>query len=65
MTAEFIRKIIELDEAAERAGGYVALPTAESNKIGYDYPALSRYCKERGIKPASLSEGELLRFRSR
>jgi len=65
MTAEFIRKMAELDKVAEEAGGYVAIPTAESNRIGFDYPALSRYCKNLGIKPASLSESELASFRTR
>jgi hypothetical protein len=65
MTKEFMRKVSELDDAAERAGGFVALPTPNSNKTGYDYPAIMKYCKSRGIIPSSLSADELASFRTR
>ena len=63
MTKEFMRRIAELDEAAERAGGYLAPPSAKRRAIGHDYHALSRYCKERGVEPSSLSAAELESFR--
>ena len=65
VTKEFVVKMSALDDAAERAGGYVALPTAESNTVGYDYPALIKYCKKHNLEPSHLSKQELARFQTR
>lgn len=52
--------MIELDEAAEKAGGYV------SNILGkdthYNLRKLISYCKEKGIEPADLTLRELSKF---
>ena len=46
----------ELDEAAERAGGYVAfMPNLK-------YRELLKYCKEKGIEPLDLTIREYNRF---
>ena len=45
----FIKKLAELDDIAEKAGGYVALNSDVENEPHYNYPAISKYCKEKGI----------------
>ncbi|MDR0324786.1 MAG: hypothetical protein LBI19_01655 [Oscillospiraceae bacterium] len=50
-----------LDEAAERAGGYLAKPKRPL-VIDYDYRAISNYCRERGISNEDLTEDELKQF---
>ena len=54
------RRMIELDEAAEKAGGYVS--AIKSDDIHYDYRAIAKHCKERGIEPADLTIRELNQF---
>jgi len=63
MTQEFMQKMAEIDEVAERAGGYLAPFSAKNRAIRHDYRALMKHCKERGIKPSSLTESELDSFR--
>lgn len=49
-----------LDEAAVKAGGYLAhFPT---NIMEADYHAMSNYCREKGIKPMDLTEEEYKMF---
>ena len=60
MSQEEIRKMKELDEAAERAGGYTSTVSADS--IHYNYREISRYCKEKGIEPVDMTIRELNRF---
>jgi len=50
-----------LDEAALRAGGYLAKPKRPL-VIEYDYRAMTKYCKEKGISKMDLSEDELKIF---
>lgn len=54
------KNMMELDEAAEKVGGYV------SNIIGkdthYNLRKLTRYCKEKGVEPADLTLRELSKF---
>ncbi len=50
-----------LDEAAERAGGYLATPKRPL-VVEHDYRAMSKYCHERGISSADLSEEEVKQF---
>jgi len=52
---------LTLDEAAEKAGGYLA-PPKRPLIIEADYRAMSRYCRERKIKPADLTEDEYAMF---
>ena len=47
-----------LDEAAEKAGGYVDYEPGKSLVIDYDYRAMSDYCRNKGIKPLDLPEEE-------
>ena len=52
--------MIELDEAAERAGGYVCyLPHANQH---VDYRGIEAYCQERGIEPIDMTLREYNRF---
>ena len=54
------RKMIELDEAAEKAGGFVS--TVKSENIHYDYRAIDKYCKDKGIEPIDMTIRELNTF---
>lgn len=53
-------KDLTLDEAAEKAGGYVA--HFPDNVMEADYHAMSDYCKGKGIKPIDLTEKEYRMF---
>jgi len=50
-----------LDNAAVKAGGYLALPKRPLI-IDYDYRAMSRYCREKGVSKMDLSKEELRLF---
>jgi hypothetical protein len=50
-----------LDEAAMRAGGYLATPKRPL-VIEHDYRAISKYCTKKGIEPIELTENELKMF---
>ena len=50
-----------LDEAAVRAGGYLANPKRPL-LIEYDYRAMTKYCREKGIAKTDLTEDELKQF---
>lgn len=54
------KKMIELDEAAEKAGGFVSM--IKSEDIHYDYRAIDKYCKEKGIEPIDMTIRELNSF---
>jgi len=58
-------KGLTLDEAAERAGGYVDYNPGRPLVIDADYRAMSKYCKEKGIKPMDLTEEEYGMFYTR
>jgi len=47
-----------LDEATERAGGYVDHNPGRPLVIDADYRAMSKYCTAKGIKPMDLTEEE-------
>ena len=51
-----------LDEAAVRAGGYLAKPKRPL-VIDYDYRAISNYCREKGISNEDLTEEEMKQFK--
>jgi hypothetical protein len=61
LSEKTIRGWNALDEAAERAGGYLAKPKRPLI-IEYDYRAMTKYCKEKGISKMDLSEEELKLF---
>lgn len=58
----FIKKLSELDDAAAEAGGYVAFNSDVENEPHYDYRAISKYCKEKGIEPLDMTIRELNSF---
>ena len=60
MTNEDMIKMRELDEAAEKAGGFVS--TISAKDIEYDYRKIIKYCKEKGIEPIDLTIRELNTF---
>ena len=49
-------KGLTLDEAAEKAGGYVDYSPGRPLIIEADYRAMSKYCTEKGIKPIDLTD---------
>lgn len=55
-----VKKMRELDEAAEKAGGFVS--TLKSTEIHYNYREIMKFCKERGIEPIDLTIRELNNF---
>lgn len=58
--AEQKRLLGELDEAAERAEGFLAPLTRLDTR--YDYRALVEYCREKQIEPLDITIRELLQF---
>lgn len=54
------RKMRELDEIAEQEGGY--LSTIPSGDIHYDYRAIDKFCKEKGIEPIDMTIRQLNNF---
>lgn len=54
---------LTLDEAAEKAGGYVRYRPGDKSHLEFDFRALSKYCRERGVEPIDLPEEELSIFR--
>ena len=46
-----------LDKAATKAGGYLATPV-HPHIVDADYRAMSKYCREKGIKPMDLTGEE-------
>lgn len=57
---DFWTKIIELDEAAEREGGYV-IPLQEEDPR-YDLAGMRKYAKSCNISVSELSEEEIEKF---
>ena len=55
-----IERMKELDEAAEKAGGFVSM--LKSDEIHYDYREIIKHCKKRGIQPVDLTIRELNSF---
>ena len=60
VSQEEIKKLELLDEAAEKAGGFVSLVSGKD--IHYDYRKINEYCKKRGIEPIDLTIRELNSF---
>ena len=54
------KRMIELDEAAEKAGGFVS--ALKSEDVHYDYRAINEYCKKKGIEPIDLTIREINNF---
>ena len=51
----------ELDEAAEDAGGYL-VPPKRPLIVDYDYRAMAKYCLDKGISNADLTDDEIKMF---
>ncbi len=49
-----------LDEAAERAGGFVS--SNVDIRTEYDYRKILKYCKEKGIEPVDMTISEFNSF---
>ena len=60
MSEQEIRDMKELDEIAEKAGGFVS--ALSNNNTHYNYREISKYCKEKGIEPIDLTIRELNQF---
>lgn len=60
MSHEDITKMKALDEAAEKAGGFVSSLFVKD--IDYDYRKIIKYCKEKGIEPIDMTIRELNSF---
>lgn len=60
MTEEERANMIALDEAAEKAGGYVLNMVNKDTR--YDLRELIKYCKNKGIEPIDLTLRELSNF---
>ena len=60
MSNEDIIKMRALDEAAEKAGGFVS--AVNDKNIEYDYRKIIAYCKKKGIEPIDLTIRELNTF---
>ena len=55
-----MKKMRELDDAAEKAGGFVSM--FKGTEIHYDYRKILKHCKEKGIEPIDLTIRELNTF---
>lgn len=60
MSETDIKKLRELDDAAEKAGGFVS--ALKCSEIHYDYRGIINFCKEKGIEPVDLTIRELNGF---
>ena len=52
----------ELDDIAEKAGGYVDYIPGRPTIIDADYRAMSKYCREKGISSFDLTDEEYAMF---
>ena len=60
MSEQELKAMRELDDLAEKSGGFV-FPIGDST-VHYDYRKISQYCKEKGIEPIDLTIRELNNF---
>lgn len=60
MSHDELKKMRDLDEIAEKAGGFTSMIASED--IHYDYRKINQYCKEKGIEPIDMTIRELNRF---
>lgn len=60
MSKDEIKRMKELDEAAEKAGGFISPVSVD--EIHYNYREIIKYCKEKGIEPVDMTIRELNRF---
>ena len=55
-----LKKMQDLDDAADRAGGFLAQFTKADTR--YDYRALLKYCRDKEIDPLDITVRELHHF---
>ena len=60
MSEQEIRDMRELDEIAEKSGGFVF--SLADSKVQYDYRKINQHCKEKGIEPIDLTIRELSQY---
>lgn len=60
MSEQEIREMNELDDLAEKFGGYVC--TEIPDALHYDYRKIIEYCRENGIEPLDLTIREMQSF---
>ena len=60
MSEAELRKMLDLDEAADQAGGFLAKLT--NTNVSFDYRGILRYCREKGIEPVDITVRELNTF---
>ena len=53
---------LTLDEAAEKAGGYVDYVPGRPLIMDYDYHAMSKYARKKGVVTTELTNDELKMF---
>lgn len=61
MSPEEMEAMSKLDQAADEAGGFVDF-TPPGRDVHYNYSAISKYCKEKGIEPIDMTIRELNKF---
>lgn len=59
MSEQEIMNMRELDELAEKAGGFVS---PQNSSVQYNYREINEYCKKQGIEPIDLTIRELSKF---
>ncbi len=60
MTKKELKDMKALDEAADKAGGFVSF--LNEKDVSYDLRKISQYCKEKGIQPIDMTIRELNSF---
>jgi len=53
---------LTLDDAAAKAGGYVDYYPGKTFTLEYDFAAISRYCRKKGIKKSDMTKEEWKMF---
>lgn len=60
MSERDLKNMRSLDEAAEKAAGFVSF--LDEKDIRYDIRKINKYCKDKGIEPVDLTIRELNSF---
>lgn len=60
MSEKDLRDMMALDDAAEKAGGFVDFGIKADTH--FDYRKIIAYCKEKGIEPIDMTVRELNQF---
>ena len=60
MSEKELQAMRELDDAAEKAGGFVS--TIPATEVHYDYRKMMAHCKAKNIEPQDMTIRELNQF---